>query len=132
MSAKVLPLDVDGHLAIQAMLPWYAAGTLDHADLTDIEAHLSDCVQCRDELAWERRMFAAHASVDSGSGVAGGRSVQFGNDIGHRERLARAGNTQQQLRAVAILHPVCELLNGLRLIAGRLVVGGNFKIHSKT
>jgi hypothetical protein len=39
------------------------------------------------------------------------------NDVGDRERLARAGDTQQDLIAIAALEPIEELNDRLRLIA---------------
>jgi anti-sigma factor RsiW len=67
MSARVLLLDGDGHHAVQALLPWYVSGRLDRAEITDVEAHLAGCTQCRDELAWERKMFSAQATLGSSS-----------------------------------------------------------------
>jgi len=64
MSATVLPLDGDGHHAVQTLLPWYVSGRLDRADVADVEAHLAGCAQCRDELAWERKMFVAQTTAD--------------------------------------------------------------------
>lgn len=68
MSARVVSLDGNGHQAVQTLLPWYVSGRLDRAEITDVEAHLAGCAQCRDELAWERKMFAAQAAT-SGSSV---------------------------------------------------------------
>jgi anti-sigma factor RsiW len=68
VSARVVSFDGDGHQAVQTLLPWYVSGRLDRAEIAEIDAHLADCPQCRDELAWERKMSAAQATV---GGVAG-------------------------------------------------------------
>jgi len=44
------------HDAAEALLPWYVTGQLDAADRTLVEAHLSRCDECRDQLATERRL----------------------------------------------------------------------------
>ena len=48
------------------------------------------------------------------------RSPHVGNDVSHCERLARARHAQQYLSAVASLHTVGELADGLGLVAGGL------------
>ena len=46
-------------------------------------------------------------------------AVALGNDIGHGKGLAAAGHAQQGLAAVAPLHPLHQLRDRLRLVAGR-------------
>ncbi len=45
--------------------------------------------------------------------------------LGHGEGLAGAGDAEQHLRAVVALHAFHQLLDGLRLVALRLEVGGD-------
>ena len=54
--------------------------------------------------------------------------VAFCNNICHGKGLAAAGNTQQGLATVAPLHAFHQCFNGLRLVAGGLVRGYQFKI----
>jgi hypothetical protein len=56
----VVPLDARVHREAQALLPWFAAGTLDAFDRERVEAHLAECPHCQAELAFERRLQALH------------------------------------------------------------------------
>jgi hypothetical protein len=60
----VVRLDAERHRAVQALLPWHAAQTLDAADRERVEAHLAECPRCQADLAFERRLQAAHAAFD--------------------------------------------------------------------
>ncbi len=53
-----------------------------------------------------------------------GRAVQFFDDLGHRERFARAGDAEQNLVAVSAADALQELRDGLGLIAAGFVVAG--------
>ena len=46
----------DSHQEAEELLPWYATGRLEEADRIKVEAHLSSCARCRDELTFERRV----------------------------------------------------------------------------
>jgi hypothetical protein len=52
------------------LLPWYATGQLDDADRARVDAHLSSCAYCRQQLAVERRLIeefqAMTPEVESG------------------------------------------------------------------
>ncbi|MFG6462180.1 zf-HC2 domain-containing protein [Roseateles sp. DXS20W] len=52
----VIPMEHDEHAAVQALLPWFARGQLDEADMAKVQQHLPHCVLCRNELAAERPM----------------------------------------------------------------------------
>ena len=54
MKARVLQLDSDEHGRAQALLPWVANGTLDAAELAEVEAHLAECARCRADLEFQR------------------------------------------------------------------------------
>jgi len=49
-------------------------------------------------------------------------AVALGDHVRHSEGLAAAGHTQQGLAAVAALHALHKLLDGLRLVARRGIV----------
>jgi anti-sigma factor RsiW len=44
------------HDEAEKLLPWYANGQLDEADRARVDAHLSSCAYCRQQLAMERRL----------------------------------------------------------------------------
>jgi len=46
----------NSHQEAEELLPWYATGRLEEADRIKVEAHLSSCARCRDELTFERRV----------------------------------------------------------------------------
>lgn len=58
------------HHDAEELLPWYAIGQLEGAELELVEEHLSGCAQCRRQLAFEQRMIDEFAvltpEVDSG------------------------------------------------------------------
>jgi anti-sigma factor RsiW len=52
----VIPMEHDEHVAVQALLPWYARGQLGDDEMADVQRHLQHCLACRNELAAERPM----------------------------------------------------------------------------
>ena len=44
------------HDEAEELLPWYANGQLDASDRAKVDAHLSSCAHCRQQLALERRL----------------------------------------------------------------------------
>ena len=52
------------------------------------------------------------------------RTAGIGDDMRHREGLARAGDPQQHLVALAAVDPLAQLVDRLRLVAGGLELGG--------
>lgn len=54
--STVIPMDQDAHAAVQALLPWYARGQLDDAEMAQVQQHLMQCTACRQELAAEQPM----------------------------------------------------------------------------
>src|SRR5947209_3232195 len=44
------------HDEAEELLPWYANGQLSKADRERVDAHLSSCAHCREQLALERRL----------------------------------------------------------------------------
>ena len=64
--------DRPAHDEAEELLPWYATGQLDEADRARVDAHLSSCAYCRQQLAVERRLIdefqAMSPEVESGWG----------------------------------------------------------------
>lgn len=44
------------HNEAEELLPWYANGQLDDADRAKVDAHLSSCAHCRQQLALDRQL----------------------------------------------------------------------------
>ena len=63
MTARVLHLDSDQHLAAQILLPWYANATLDEDERVRFEAHLGECPRCQADVEFQRRLQAVPAAV---------------------------------------------------------------------
>lgn len=59
MTGRVLPLRAGTHRVVDAMLPWYVNGTLDHDERELVERHVTECAQCRREVEWLRELHAA-------------------------------------------------------------------------
>ena len=57
-------------------------------------------------------------------------TLQLGDDVGHREGLARAGDAQQRVVLRAVADRADKLCDGLRLVAHRGVVRYEFEIHA--
>lgn len=60
------PSNVAEHQDMQALLPWYAAGTLADSEAARVQRHLRACPACRAELAWQRRMIETAAPLPAG------------------------------------------------------------------
>ena len=52
----VVPMEHDEHIAVQALLPWFARGQLGDDEMGEVQRHLLHCQACRNELAAERPM----------------------------------------------------------------------------
>ena len=63
-------IEREPHGEAEELLPWYANGQLDAADRAKVDAHLSSCAHCRQQLALERRLIdefqAMTLEVESG------------------------------------------------------------------
>ncbi len=57
------PSNVAEHQDMQALLPWYAAGSLADSEAERVQRHLRDCPGCRAELAWQRRLIETAAPL---------------------------------------------------------------------
>ncbi len=93
----VVPLEHDDpHVAVQALLPWYARGQLDADEMSEVQAHLLHCPACRAELEAERPLQtllslpAAGRSGDMEAGLARMRArIKAQGHAGHAGRPAR-------------------------------------------
>ena len=54
--AKIISLRGDQHHQVFDLMPWYAIGQLDPADLAQVEAHLGGCADCQGELKFQHRL----------------------------------------------------------------------------
>jgi hypothetical protein len=52
------------HQAVALLIPWYVNDTLDDGERSRIEAHLTGCAACREDLALEQRIYHG-VSADS-------------------------------------------------------------------
>ncbi len=69
MSGRVFHIGADVHQKVQALLPWYVGASLGADERASVEAHLAECLRCQSELAWERRLQAAHEDGDAAGDV---------------------------------------------------------------
>ncbi|MBV8124998.1 MAG: zf-HC2 domain-containing protein [Paucibacter sp.] len=63
MNGRIFRLDIPAHQTVQELLPWYATAQLSEEDMAKVEAHLHGCVQCQQDLQWERGMRASANAV---------------------------------------------------------------------
>lgn len=56
MNARIVELDASVHQKVQKLLPWLVTGRLGAEEAQIAEAHLAGCAQCRDDLAWQRKL----------------------------------------------------------------------------
>ncbi len=55
-----------GHQAMQDMLPWYAAGSLQESEAARVQEHLRSCSACRRDLAWQRKLLETEPPLPAG------------------------------------------------------------------
>ena len=54
--AEIIRLRGSPHEQAQQLLPWYVNGTLEAGEMAMVEAHLTDCADCRADLAAEQAL----------------------------------------------------------------------------
>lgn len=54
--SQIINIFSDPHRSARELLPWYVTGNLDDKDRVAVEAHLSCCTECREELAIEQAL----------------------------------------------------------------------------
>jgi anti-sigma factor RsiW len=103
--ARIIPLPVNRHQDVQALLPWYVMNRLDPADRAKVEAHLAECSECRADADLERRLDAevAGLSLDTELGWARMRRRIAAGDprrIGWKRRGALIGRALRRPRVL--------------------------------
>jgi Putative zinc-finger len=58
MSGQILKFDDTAHRTVDAVLPWFANGTLTGDELAVVEQHLRECPRCRREVNLLRQLHA--------------------------------------------------------------------------
>jgi len=56
--------ELASHGEAEELLPWYANGQLDEADRAIVDAHLSSCAYCRQQLAIECRLIEEFQAIE--------------------------------------------------------------------
>ena len=69
MNGRIFRLDVPAHQAVQELLPWYLSGQLAAAEAQRVQEHLQGCLQCQQDLEWERRLRATPRPAPDGLDV---------------------------------------------------------------
>jgi anti-sigma factor RsiW len=66
----IIRLHSDPHAEVQRLLPWYVNGSLEEPEQAQVEAHLADCAECREDLETEqvlaRQIRALPSDVERG------------------------------------------------------------------
>jgi anti-sigma factor RsiW len=57
--------DARMHDEISVLIPWYVNGSIGEGDRQRVDAHLTQCARCREDMALERRVYAG-MSVEPG------------------------------------------------------------------
>lgn len=63
MNARIVELDASVHQKVQKLLPWIVTGRLASAEQELADAHLTTCAQCREDLAWQRKLQAVQPAA---------------------------------------------------------------------
>jgi anti-sigma factor RsiW len=54
--ADIIRLNDDPHARTQQLLPWYVTGALEGKELAQVEKHLSECAECREDAEIEKAL----------------------------------------------------------------------------
>jgi hypothetical protein len=60
--AEIFSLRTSEHDAVQKLMPWFVNGTLSAREAGRVEDHLGQCGECREDLAFERKLARGVAS----------------------------------------------------------------------
>jgi hypothetical protein len=63
LMAEIVTLRGSPHERIQKLLPWYAKATLSDTEKAEVDFHLAQCAECREELMAERALAGAIAGL---------------------------------------------------------------------
>ena len=86
--------ELTSHGEAEELLPWYANGQLDEADRAIVDAHLSSCAYCRQQLAIERRLIKEFQAIEP---KIGEKTVNIFDDPGQAfaNAMSRAGGNDR-------------------------------------
>jgi anti-sigma factor RsiW len=108
MSDRVVRLDPAAHRVADALLPWFANGTLDPEERAFVERHLAECPRCRQEEEWLRKLYAAC--------VAGEASPDAARVLHKlRKRLQQAPGRPRARSRFALRRPWTRWVMGVQL-----------------
>ena len=97
MTGRIIQMPSDDHRDVQSLLPWYLTGELDESERNTLQAHLSQCADCRAELAAERRLSRKIAELPADAHALdveqGWRMISQSLGTQSPERSASAGRT---------------------------------------
>ena len=71
----IIHLNGDPHEQTQLLLPWYVNGTLAEGETEQVEKHLSECAECREDIALERAL-AGQIKILPGSADNGWEKIR--------------------------------------------------------
>jgi len=113
----------DPHDEAEELLPWYATGQLEESDRVRVEAHLSSCGDCREQLTFERRMVQEFRAVDpeTDTGWARLRSRIEAQQKAQRPTPQAGGSVWKLFRQPAVATLAAAQLGVLVLGAGILL-----------
>jgi hypothetical protein len=61
--AEIFSLRPSEHDSVQKLLPWFINGTLSARETERVESHLGECDECREDLAFERKLARGVAAL---------------------------------------------------------------------
>ncbi len=114
--------DADSHQACWERLPWYANGSLEVAERSAVEAHLSTCLVCRRELNYLQALGRAlHAAELGNSDIESGLAATLARiDAGPPTPWARQSLRRRLGSALSRLWS--ELLDSAPAVRGAMAV----------
>ena len=116
----IIRLHGDPHAQSQRLLPWYVNGSLEGEELAQVETHLADCAECREDLkaeeAMARQIRTLPSDADRGwtalkAKVEGGAQAQR-QTAGHRlfgRRVSLGWAVLAQAACLALVIPIVAL-----------------------
>ena len=113
----------DPHDEAEELLPWYATGQLQESDRILVEDHLHSCSECRDQLAFERRIVNELRTADpeSDAGWARLRSRIEAQQEAQQPKPQAGGSVWRLFRQPAVATLAAAQLGFLVLGAGILL-----------
>ena len=116
----IIRLNGDPHAQAQRLLPWYVNGALEGEELAQVETHLADCAECREDVKTEqslaRQIRTLPSDVERGwaslrarvEGAGRGQRQETGRPLFGR-RITVGWAVAAQAASLAILIPIVAL-----------------------